>query len=234
MPMKATTKGTSGPGSRNKAQWQIDCVIYDCDGVLFDSLETNERLYNRIAVFMGRGPLTKSELQFCHTHTVFESIRHMFPKDEEMVAKALEFLKSRIDLTEFLVYLKMEPNLLETLTSLKQKGISLAISTNRTTTMKHIMERFGLWPYFDMVVTALDVTNPKPHPESVEKILEALKTDRGKTLYVGDSEVDMKTAASSGVKFIAYKNTEIASDGVITDHADLLSYLSNGQQHPQA
>ncbi len=37
--------------------------------------------------------------------------------------------------------------------------------------MKSIMERFNLDPYFEMVVTALDVKHPKPHPESVEKIL---------------------------------------------------------------
>ena len=39
--------------------------------------------------------------------------------------------------------------------------------------MEYIMEKFDLNRYFDMVVTALpkDVKNPKPHPESVEKIL---------------------------------------------------------------
>lgn len=213
-------------------QWHIDCVIYDCDGVLFDSLDTNERLYNHIAVSMGRRPLNKSELQYCHIHTVYESIRHMFKGNEALEKKALDFLKTTVDLKKFIVFLRMEPNLFETLAILKQKGISRAISTNRTTTMKHIMERFGLTPYFDMVVTALDVTKPKPDPESVEKILKTLSVDRKRTLYVGDSEVDRETAVSSGVKFIAYKNSEMAADGFIDDHLDLLTFLWNGR-HPQ-
>jgi HAD superfamily hydrolase (TIGR01509 family) len=123
----------------------------------------------------------------------------------------------------------MEPNLLEILNILKQRGICRAISTNRTTTMKAIMERFGLRPYFDVVVTALDVAKPKPDPESVAKILETLSISRERTLYVGDSEVDEETASSSGVKFIAYKNEELEADGFIHDHLDLLGFLLNGK-----
>jgi phosphoglycolate phosphatase len=212
--------------------WEIDCVIYDCDGVLFDSLETNRRLYDHIATSMGRQVLSESELQFCHIHTVYDSIHHLFEGDEALEKKALEFLKTRVALNDFIVYLRMEPNLLEILDVLKRRGIHRAISTNRTTTMKPIMERFGLWPYFDTVVTALDVAKPKPDRESVDKILDALSVSREKTLYVGDSEVDRETAASSGVKFIAYKNEEMEADGLIHDHLDLLNFLLNGK-HPQ-
>ena len=114
------------------------------------------------------------------------------------------------------------------LARLKEKGITRAISTNRTTSMKHVMEAYGLYPYFDMVVTALDVQNPKPHPESVEKILKMFGLNREGVLFVGDSDVDRKTARSSGVKFIAYKNEDLEADGFIADHLNLLAFLSNG------
>jgi HAD superfamily hydrolase (TIGR01509 family) len=87
------------------------------------------------------------------------------------------------------------------------------------------MERFDLWPYFEMVVTALDVKNPKPHPESIEKIIEAFKLKREEAVFVGDSDVDQQTAESSGIKFIAYKNKEIANDLYIENHLDLLSII---------
>jgi phosphoglycolate phosphatase len=225
--MKPVHQSTSQPFNNPcGGEWRVDCVIYDCDGVLFDSIEANGRLYNHIATSVGRVLLTMEELQYCHTHTVYESINHLFRHDGVLEKKALEFLK-QVDLQAFIIYLKMEPNLIQTLTLLKEKGIIRAISTNRTTSMKHIMERFNLWPYFDMVVTALDVKHPKPHPESVEKILTALNVDRERTLYVGDSEVDRETALSSGVKFIAYKNREIAGAGFIDDHLALLNFLSN-------
>ncbi len=87
------------------------------------------------------------------------------------------------------------------------------------------MQRFGLGSYFDMVVTALDVKNPKPHPESVEMILEQFGLSRFEAIFVGDSEVDRQTALSSGVRFIAYKNREIPGDLVIDDHLDLLGLI---------
>ncbi len=203
---------------------KIDCVIYDCDGVMFDSLEANGRLYNHIASSVGRPPLSREELAYCHTHTVYEAIHHLFMTDELLKKRALDFLKT-VELKDFVAYLTMEPNLLETLDILKARGILRAISTNRTTSMKHIMERFGLLPYFEMVVTALDVKNPKPHPESVEKIIATLQLNKERVLYIGDSEVDRETARSSGVPFIAYKNEAIGDLGAISDHLSLLDFL---------
>lgn len=223
-------------------KWKVECVIYDCDGVLFDSLGANNRLYNHIAKSMGRGTLNDSELHFCHTHTVYESIAHLFRDDAGRELQALDFLKNHVDFKDYIVYLKMEPHLTDTLTRLKAKGIPLAISTNRTTSMRHIMERYNLWPYFDMVVTALYAVNPadeppagrmlqakpKPDPEAVGKIIETLGVRQDATLYVGDSEIDMGTARSSGVKFISYKNNGLEADGSIYDHLDLLDFLADG------
>ncbi|HVN96016.1 MAG TPA: HAD-IA family hydrolase [Syntrophorhabdaceae bacterium] len=209
-------------------KWDIDCVIYDCDGVLFDSFEQNRMLYNYIAQSQGRAPLTDEEAHYCHAHTVYESIHYVFKDTSDKEEGAVAFWKSSINFMDFIVYLKMEPHLTETLAALKERGVKLAISTNRTTTMKHIMEAFGLNKWFDMVVTALDVENPKPHPESVEKILDVMKMDRERVLYVGDSEVDRGTARAAGVKFIAYKNQGLEADGAIDEHLDLLRFLADG------
>lgn len=213
--------------SKNQ-KWEVDCVIYDCDGVLFDSLDANRRLYNHICISMGRSPITESELAFCHMHTVYESLHHLFSFDEEQEARAAEFLKG-LNLNDFIRYLKMEPRVIEILDALRTRGIATAISTNRTTTMKPIMEKFSLWSHFDVVVSALDVEKPKPDAESVEKILAELRVERDRTLYVGDSEIDRKTARSAGVRFVAYKHTALLGepDATINDHLALLDLLSD-------
>ena len=214
--------------STQRVQWKIRCVIYDCDGVLFDSLEANTKLYNDLCVWVGRDPLREEEIQYVHVHTVFEAIHFIFGGKNDLEKKALEILREKqVDLRNYVEYLKMEPHLFQTLESLKEKGILRAINTNRTTSMKHVMERFALRPYFEMMVTALDVKNPKPHPESIEKIIEAFKLKKEEAFFIGDSEVDKQTAESSGVRFIAYKNREIADDLFIEDHLDLLSLILN-------
>jgi HAD superfamily hydrolase (TIGR01509 family) len=214
-----------------KAHWKIRCVVYDCDGVLFDSLEANTKLYNDLCALVGRVPLREEELQYVHTHTVFEALHFIFGKENDLEKKALESLK-QVDLRNYLIYLKMEPHLFQTLEKLKEKGILRAINTNRTTSMKYIMEKYDLWQYFEMVVTALDVKNPKPNPESIEKIIEAFKLKKEEIVFIGDSDVDQQTAKSSGIKFIAYKNKEIANDALINDHLDLLHLILN-QKDPR-
>jgi len=212
-------------------KWKMRCVIYDCDGVLFDSLEANSRLYNDLCALGGRAPLREEEINYVHTHTVFEAVHFIFGKDEDSEKKALEILK-QVDFREYVVHLKMEPHLLQTLGRLKENGILRVVNTNRTTSMPHVMDRFDLWPFFDMVVTALDVKNPKPHPESVEKILQTFNLKRNEVVFVGDSELDQQAAESAGIKFIAYKNKEIPSDAVIEDHLELLNFITEGVKSP--
>ena len=207
-----------------QVEWKIRCVIYDCDGVLFDSIEANMRLYNDLCSAVGRIPLKEEEIKYVHTHTVYEAIHYIFGEESGLEKRALESLK-QIDLREYIVYLKMEPHLLQILNLLKANGIIRVINTNRTTSMKHIIERFHLWPFFDMVVTALDVKNPKPHPESIEKIIQNFSLNKEETVFVGDSEVDQQTAKSAGIKFIAYKNREIVNDAFIEDHLALIHLL---------
>ena len=207
---------------------KIRCVIYDCDGVLFDSLEANTRLYNDLCARVGRYPLREDEVYYVHTHTVIEALHFIFGKENDLEKKALEILKEKqVDLKNYVNYLRMEPHLLQALEKLKEKGILRAINTNRTTSMPYIMEKFNLWSYFEMVVTALDVKNPKPHPESIEKIIEGFQLKKEEAVFVGDSDIDQQTAMSSGVRFVAYKNKEIANDLFINDHLDLLKIISS-------
>lgn len=203
---------------------ELQGVIYDCDGVLFDSYESNRKLYNDICLEVRGTPLTEEELKFVHTHTVFESIHFLFQGNPSQEKKALEIWRN-IDITKYISLLKMEPHLIETLHYLREKGIKRAICTSRSTTMKQIIEKFGLGPHFDMVVTALDVKNPKPHPEAIEKIVTALHLEKEKTILVGDSLNDRLAAEAAGILFVAYKNKEISSSLFINDHLTLLNFL---------
>lgn len=208
-----------------KVQLDLQGVIYDCDGVLFDSYESNRKLYNDICRRVRGTPLSEEELKFVHTHTVFESLHFLFRGNPSQEKEALEVWRN-IDILPYIEALKMEPHLLETLHHLRKRGIKRAICTSRSTTMKHIIEKFGLGSHFDMVVTALDVKNPKPHPEAIEKIVATLHLPKEKTILVGDSLNDRLAAEAAGILFVAYKNKEISSSFFIDDHLALLNFLN--------
>jgi phosphoglycolate phosphatase len=208
-----------------KQKTPVRCVIYDCDGVLFDSLENNRRFYNHLCVALGRAPIRDEELPYLHMHTVQQAVPFLFPGKPDLVKKAHEFILT-VNPNDFIPYLKMEPNLLQALDALKQRGVLRAINTNRTSSMKSVLDAFSLRPYFEMVVTALDVQNPKPHPESVRRILDAFRLRKEEALFVGDSEIDRRTAEAADIRFVAYKNPQIANGCLIQDHLDLLQKIA--------
>lgn len=204
---------------------EIRCVIYDCDGVLFDSLEANRRYYNDLCCAVRGIPLSDEELQYAHIHTTREAIQLFFRNDAELERRAMNHAR-QFDPGAYVSYLTMEPHLLPTLGALGEKGIFRAINTNRTASMKAIIESFHLEAFFDLVTTAHDVKYPKPHPESVERILKTFGLGKTEAVFVGDSEVDQNTARSAGVRFIAYKNRELRADEYIEDHREILPIVN--------
>ena len=102
----------------------------------------------------------------------------------------------------------MEPGLIELLRKLKPQ-YGLAVATNRSDTIGKVLESNGLSEFFDIVVSSLDVKNPKPHPEAIYKILNYFQVSPEQVLYVGDSLVDWQTARAAEVTLVAYQNDEL-------------------------
>jgi len=178
-------------------------VVFDCDGVMFDSRRANILYYNHMLDHFGLPPMTGAAVDFVHCHTADESIQHIF-QGTPLVKKALAY-RWEVDYTPFIQDMIMEPGLKELLEWLKHR-FGLAVATNRSNTIGEVLKTHGLTEFFDLVVSSLDVEHPKPHPESLLKILDFFQAGPERILYVGDSAVDEETAKRAGVPFIAYRN----------------------------
>jgi phosphoglycolate phosphatase len=178
-------------------------VIFDCDGVLFESREANRAYYNQLLSGLGKDRLTEAGLNYVHMHTVFEAVDFLFPGEGERLS-ANEYRKN-IDPLRFIRLMVPEPGIESFLTFLRPR-VKTAISTNRTSTIGDVLRLHGLDKYFDLVVSALDVARPKPDPESLHKILGHFQVAPRQALYLGDSEVDAQAAKQAGIPLIAYKN----------------------------
>jgi HAD superfamily hydrolase (TIGR01509 family) len=199
-------------------------VIYDCDGVLLDTLDSNYIFYNRVMEYLGRPPLDRSDLaarNVLHTYSFNNVMEHFFAGDARR-EDAWNFAKT-IHYQDLSRFMKVEDGLIETLERLKG-NVSLAVCTNRATSMDMIIEDFGLTGFFSCVMTAGKVINPKPHPEPLLKVLDHYGLQPHEALFVGDGEVDMLSARDAGVPFIAYKSH--LSDSVrIGHHAEIFQHL---------
>jgi len=181
----------------------VSAVIFDCDGVMFDSRQANINFYNHILAHFRLPPMTAEDTGFVHMHTATESLNRIF-RDSPYLAKAQAY-RLELDYTPFIRDMIMEPGLKEVLGFLKP-SYGLAVATNRSATIGRVLELYGLSHYFDIVVSSLDVTNPKPHPEPIFKILNFFGIEPEECFYVGDSEVDFEVCQAAGVPLIAYKN----------------------------
>ncbi len=204
------------------SQTPLSLVIFDCDGVLFDSRRANQFFYNHLLTHFGALPLTKKGLNYVHTHTVTESIEFLF--QDEAVRDQVHVYRENLDYTPFMRLMDMEPGLTDFLDFIRQ-GARTAISTNRTNTIGQVLKMFALDHYFDLVVSALDVSRPKPDPESVFKILDYFGVKPDSCLFIGDSEVDAQTASRAGVPLVAYKNESLTAALHVRGFSELKEYL---------
>ena len=199
-------------------------VIYDCDGVLLDTIESNYIFYNRVMEYLGRPELDRADLKartVLHTYS-FNNVMEFFFGSDKRHDDALAFAKT-IHYRDLAPYMRMEEGLIKTLNQLKGH-VSLAVCTNRAISMEMIIEDFGLNGYFDYVMTAAQVSNPKPHPEPLLKVLDYFGIQAHEALFIGDGEVDMQAARDAGVPFIAYK-TVLPALVRIERHEQILDYL---------
>ena len=183
-------------------------AIFDCDGVLFDSREANRHYYNAVLSSVGLQEMDEEQLDFCHMHTASESMAYLLKGQPESIVNEAKKLIERVDYSSFLKYMTMEPGVTETVQQIR-KFIPAAISTNRSTTMPLLATMYGLDQLFDKIVCALDVKNPKPHPEGVYNILDYFKVSPHEAVYIGDTNVDQEVASRAGVSLIAYKNSTL-------------------------
>ena len=208
---------------------KISAVIFDCDGVMFDSRQANINFYNHLLQHFDLAPMSEDKVTFVHMHTADESIRHIF-SETPYVEQAREY-RMHMDYTPFVKDMVLEPGLKELLEELRPR-YGLAVATNRSNTIGYVLQSNGLSKYFDIVVSSLDVQMPKPHPEPLFKILRFFKIDPDEALYVGDSLVDYETARAAGVPFLSYKNRALVADYYSDRLMDITGLLNSRNSSP--
>src|SRR5665811_1033483 len=152
-----------------KSRYKV--VIYDCDGVILDSVESNYVFYNRVMEFLGRAEIDRNDgdaRRVLHTYSFNDVMEYFFTGDVQR-EDAFRFAKT-IHYRDLMPFMRMEDGFVNALDQLRGHT-SLAICTNRATSMDMIIEDFGLTGYFEFVMTASQVTHPKPHPEPLLKVL---------------------------------------------------------------
>ncbi len=97
-------------------------------------------------------------------------------------------------------FIKLFPQVRETLTQLQEKNKKLAIVTSRKMpTTELYLKHTKIFDFFPVIITPEKTTQHKPKAEPALKAMEEMKAKKARTLFIGDSIYDMQCAKESGI-----------------------------------
>ena len=201
-------------------------VIFDCDGVLFESRGANLAFYNAVLAYFSEAPVLPGETaraHLCHTAASPRVLEVLL--GSERAASGLAYAAS-LDYRQFIPFMTPEPDLEPSLAQLARR-LPLAVATNRGGSVREVLRHFALSEYFSVVVTSKDVPEPKPSPDMLLLALDQLKLAPTEVVFVGDSELDQAAARAAGIRFVAYKGM-IEGDYAVYSHRELVTLLETG------
>ena len=191
----------TGAGSV-RGEWPA--VLFDLDGTLADTVPLILRCY-RHTMRTHRGFEPPDDLWVRHIGRPLRASMADFTPDADeaecMVATYVEFQRTVHD-----EMVRAFPGAVDAIHDLRQRGVRIGVVTSKGREMTgRTLGQCGLAEHVDVLVTADDVRDGKPHPEPVFKALDHLDlTDRAaEVLFVGDSPHDLVAGREAGVRTAA-------------------------------
>jgi HAD superfamily hydrolase (TIGR01549 family) len=194
-------------------------LIFDCDGVLFDSHDANIAYFNR-CLSIGGYPELNDDIS---KKVVFMSVRQLLREivsTEEEVERVFQ-ISQNVEYSEFIPRLIPLFDFEKTFTLLKQNYL-LSVATNRGRSLNRLFHYYDFFNYFSYKITAMDAKS-KPDPDMLNKTLEYFALPAANALFIGDSDSDMKSAAAAGIDFLRIGSSEGYTGLSINNVSDIIN-----------
>lgn len=183
---------------------KYNAVIFDLDGTILNTLPDLTESVNYALRSYNYPERTMDEVRTFIGNGVGLLIKRSLPNgtDDETVNNALSLFKGYY--TEHYAD-KTVPydKIYEVLVKLKQNGLKLGVVSNKfDSAVKSLCDKFfnGI---FDCVIGEMDGIPRKPAPDLLFNAIIDLEVTQKKVLYIGDSDIDIKTADNAGVDYVS-------------------------------
>ena len=178
-------------------------AIFDMDGTLLNTLDDLAASTNAALAAFGMPERTTDEVRQYVGNGIMNLIRLATPADtDEATRRAVfdtfcdHYAEHALDVTA------PYPGIIELLDELRARGVKLAVVSNKGDfAVQELADHF--WKgQLDFAVGEREGIRRKPAPDTVLAALEALDVTPQEAVYIGDSEVDVATAAAAGLDCI--------------------------------
>lgn len=210
-------------------------IILDFDGTIADTRQSILETVRRTLLALSLPPVNDLDVQNVIGLPLRETfIRVAHITDETMVEKAMATYREIFgDVSKHVV--KLFPNVAETLHTLKEKGLILAIASSRGhESLETLMNMLGISSYISFILGEQDVVNKKPAPDMVLRILDQTGTVAKDALVVGDTIYDIQMGQGAGCLTcgVTYGNQtseqlrKQGADYIIDDFAQIIEIVN--------
>lgn len=181
--------------------------VFDLDGTLADTLDSLHKSVNLALEKSGFSPISRSRcMAFVGNGArvlVEKALSENQITDRDTVEKC--FLDFKKYFARYYSYnVRIYPGVRELLEKMKGEGMRLGVFSNKLheQAKEVVTELFGE-ELFDFIQGQSDDVPKKPDPTGLFKMMERAGVSVSDTVYVGDSEVDVKTAFNAGLPLVA-------------------------------
>lgn len=182
----------------------IKAVIFDLDGTLVNSLFDLATACDYALSQKGFPTHTVEEYKYFIGNGIPKLIERALPEVNRN-AYTIEVVKE-IFLKYYSVHFADKTvaysGMKETVTELKDRGLKLAVVTNKADNMAKSVVNAVYGDIFDIVVGLNDKFPAKPNAASTLDTLNKLSVTPDECVFVGDSAVDIQTANNAGIKSV--------------------------------
>jgi len=212
----------------------MNLLIFDLDGTLIDSKLDLVHSVNAARRLMNLDPISEELVSsYVGNGAPVLMRRALGPEaSDDDVQRALRFFLDYYR-EHMLDHTRLYPGVREALDRMLAGGQKMAVLTNKPVRFsKAIVDGLGLGSHFFQVYGGNSFEQKKPDPVGIERLMEESGVARGRTIMVGDSGVDVRTARNAGVKacgvswgFQPEGFVEDPPDLVVGDLGELVEYL---------
>jgi phosphoglycolate phosphatase len=180
----------------------MDLVIFDLDGTLIDSKEDLSCAVNAVRAHLGFPPLSNETVYSYVGEGAPTLIRRALGPDvsEEEINGAIAYFLAYYN-DHMIDHTVLYPGVSETLYRLGAAGVKMAVLTNKPVRMSRaIVDALGVARHFERVYGGNSFEQKKPHPIGIATLLAEFSAAPSRSMMVGDSAVDIRTARNANVK----------------------------------
>lgn len=190
--------------------YPFEAVLFDMDGVVVDNMPLHRQVWADYARAAGLAP-SEAEIRALDGRRASDIILTLFsadlaePEIARMAKEREDLYSGRLGSTA----LSAVPGVQAFLEALQQAGIPRVLATSAVPmNVEAVLGKLGFHHFFDAVVSAVDVTHGKPHPEVYLTAAARVGANPARCLVVEDALPGVQAGKAAGARCLGLMTSE--------------------------